>query len=84
MKIKRSQLIITFLVGFAGCQAAEGSLIVLLLLMTFLAAGAFVFDYFGLTLKPPQMPLSRFLTNAETKPIQREAFVLGIGHQARR
>lgn len=84
MKVKQSQLIITFLVGFVACQASGGTPIVLLMLMAFLAAGALVCDCFGLTLKLPKLQLSRFLANAETKPVQREAFVLGIGHQVRR
>ena len=84
MKIKRSQLVIAFLVGFAACQVSGASPIVLLMLMAFLAAAEFVCACFGLTLKLPKIQLSRFMMNAETKSIQREAFVLGVGHQVRR
>ena len=73
-----------FLVGFAACQVSGASLIVLLLLLSCVAAGAFVCACFELTLTLPKMQLSRLLTVAETKPLPREAFVLGIGHQDRR
>ena len=84
MKIKRSELVLTFLVGFAACEVSGGTPNVLLILMTFLAVGAFVFDYFGIVLKLPRLQLGSFRTNSETKSIEREAFVPGIGHQLRR
>ena len=84
MKVQKSQLIVSFVVGCVACAISGGSPIVLLMLMAFLAAGAFACNYFELTVKLPKNPLTRFLTNTETKPVQSEGFVLGIGHQVRR
>jgi uncharacterized membrane protein YciS (DUF1049 family) len=73
-----------FLAGFAACQVFGESPIVLLLLIAFVAAGAVVCACFELTLKLPKMRLNRLMTGVETKPVQQETFVLGVGHQVRR
>jgi len=84
MKLK-AQIIITFLVGFGASAITGGAPIVLLILMTLLAAGALVWMRLDLdlTLKLPDIQLSRPLTQVEnsTPHSTRGGLVLGVGHQ---
>ena len=88
MILKSSHIIITFGVGFGASSITEGAPIVLLILMTLLAAAALVWMRFDLdlTLKLPNIQLSRSLTQVEssTPPSTHGGFVLGFGHQVRR
>jgi len=83
MELKKSEIILTFLVGFAASAITGGAPIVLLTLMTLVAAGALVWMRLDLTLKLPDIKLSRLSKRGESSMPQ-SAFVLGAGHQVGR
>lgn len=85
MKIRKSQLITTYLFGIAASAIAGGDAIVLVILMTLLVAGSLIWMCLDLRLKWPQSQLSlgRHFENSTPKSA-REAYVLGVGHHVRR
>lgn len=85
MKLK-AQIIITFLTGFAASAITGGAPVVLLILITLLAAGLLAWTSLDLSLKLPKTQLSHLWRQPENSAPSspRETFVLGIGHQISR
>ena len=84
MQIRKSQLIIMFLVGFAAATMSNGAPMVLMVLVSLVAVGLIVGTSLDLTLewKPPTLaPLWKHFENSESPEIPRQAFLLGVGHR---
>jgi hypothetical protein len=79
-------MIITFLVGFVASAITGGAPMVLLILMTLLAAGLLVWTSLDLSLKLPKTQLSHLWRQPEISApnVPREVFVLGVGHRVNR
>jgi hypothetical protein len=74
------QIIIMFLAGFVASALSGGAPIVLLILLTLLAAASFCWEFFDLTLKWPETKVSRQGGNSASSDNPAPALVLGIGH----
>ena len=83
MKLK-IQIGIAFLAGFGASTVFGEAPIVLLVLMVLLAAGAFVWKCLDLQVNWSQLQLRVRKQETSMPQASRNAFVLGVGHQASR
>lgn len=84
MQIRKSQLIVSFIMGLVASAITGGSPIALLIVLGIIGCGSFAWTCLDLNFKLPQTKIGalwRCFENSESPEIPRQAFVLGVGHR---